>query len=528
MKKLTVYAIKMHIWVVEATLAALVISLFFLPSCNSFEKNGDNLYQLTLNGTAVGTADSMETARYCLMQARRVIAGDDSELTYVQADLAAESKEVLWGRVDTEEEIIDQMTEVLRRKVEEATLERCYTLKIGTFTVNLASKEDVLELLTRVLEKYDTENQYVVRLVLDPDREINALTAQVISTVEQEQIEEKEESLPTAGIVETMSDIFRSVQPAVGKNFEDYPQGLQSMDFAQKVEVVEAYVPAGQICELEDAVDAVTKDKEKEEIYEVQAGDTLSQIAEKYDLTTEELVSMNTMLSDADSTIRTGDELTVTVPTPELSVTYVRQEYYEEDYDEDVIYIDNDDWYTTKSEVIQQPSAGHRKVIAKVQYKNDARISAEIVKEEVTSAAVPKIVERGTKEPPTFIWPVSGGTITSNYGGRAAPKAGASTNHKGTDIALPVGSAVMASSSGVVTVAGWQSGYGNVVYISHADGRETRYGHLSKILVSAGQSVSQGQKIALSGNTGNSTGPHLHFEMRIGGEAVNVLQYISR
>lgn len=85
----------------------------------------------------------------------------------------------------------------------------------------------------------------------------------------------------------------------------------------------------------------------------------------------------------------------------------------------------------------------------------------------------------------------------------------------------------MASSGGTVTRAGWGSGYGYVVYIRHADGRETRYGHLSKVLVKAGQQVSQGQKIALSGNTGRSTGPHLHFELRINGASVNPLEYLN-
>ena len=92
---------------------------------------------------------------------------------------------------------------------------------------------------------------------------------------------------------------------------------------------------------------------------------------------------------------------------------------------------------------------------------------------------------------------------------------------------IPIGTAVMASSGGTVTRAGWGSGYGYVVYIQHADGRETRYGHLSKVLVSVGQKVSQGQKIALSGNTGRSTGPHLHFEIRINGQAVNPLNYLN-
>ena len=85
----------------------------------------------------------------------------------------------------------------------------------------------------------------------------------------------------------------------------------------------------------------------------------------------------------------------------------------------------------------------------------------------------------------------------------------------------------MASSSGTVARAGWGSGYGYVVYINHEDGRQTRYGHLSKVLVSVGQHVKQGQKIALSGNTGVSTGPHVHFEILINGCQVNPLDYMN-
>ena len=165
--------------------------------------------------------------------------------------------------------------------------------------------------------------------------------------------------------------------------------------------------------------------------------------------------------------------------------------------------------------------------MADVSFVNDKEVSREILKEEVVMEAVPKIMKRGTKIPPTYVKPINGGRLTSNFGKRAAPKKGASTYHKGVDWATPTGTPVYASCGGTVAKAGWGSGYGYVVYINHEDGRQTRYGHLSKVLVSAGQKVKQGDKIALSGNTGVSTGPHLHFEILINGSQVNPLKYLN-
>lgn len=177
------------------------------------------------------------------------------------------------------------------------------------------------------------------------------------------------------------------------------------------------------------------------------------------------------------------------------------QIYMEDTYEADVVYIDNDEWYTTKDRAASAALCRLPKSAALVTYRNDAVESQEILKEEVVVELFRRSWSAGTKVPPTYIKPISGGRLSSGFGGRKAPKKGASTNHKGIDWATPIGTAVMASSGGTVTRAGWGSGYGYVVYIQHADGRETRYGHLSKVLVSVGQKVSQGQKIALSGNT---------------------------
>ena len=216
-----------------------------------------------------------------------------------------------------------------------------------------------------------------------------------------------------------------------------------------------------------------------------------------------------------------GDEIIITVPEPELSVETVEESTYQEEYYAEVQYIDNDEWYTTKTEVRQEEQAGYHEVTALITKKNGAEENRDVISETVLQEPVPKIVERGTQTPPTYIKPISGGRFTSGFKRRWGRM------HKGVDWACPIGTAVMASCGGTVVQAGWFSGYGNCITIRHPDGKQTRYGHLSKILVSSGQKVTQGQKIALSGNTGRSTGPHVHFEIMINGSQVNPLPYLN-
>ena len=127
-----------------------------------------------------------------------------------------------------------------------------------------------------------------------------------------------------------------------------------------------------------------------------------------------------------------------------------------------------------------------------------------------------------------FIWPVpSSGRITSYFGIREQPTAGASTNHKGIDIGAPTGTNIVAAASGSVIVAGYSSSAGNYIMISHGDGIYTVYMHCSKLLVSVGDYVNQGSIIGLVGSTGYSTGPHLHFGISVNGTYVNPLNYVS-
>ena len=124
-----------------------------------------------------------------------------------------------------------------------------------------------------------------------------------------------------------------------------------------------------------------------------------------------------------------------------------------------------------------------------------------------------------------MMWPYIG-PITSPYGWRTHPISGVSRYHSGIDIGADYGDTVVAADSGTVAYADWFGGYGNAVIIEHGGGVSTLYGHNSSLLVSVGQSVRKGQPIAYAGSTGYSTGPHVHFEVRVHGEPTNPMDYL--
>jgi murein DD-endopeptidase MepM/ murein hydrolase activator NlpD len=123
------------------------------------------------------------------------------------------------------------------------------------------------------------------------------------------------------------------------------------------------------------------------------------------------------------------------------------------------------------------------------------------------------------------IWPVKG-WVTSGFGNRTSPFTGKKQFHAGIDISNKKGTPIVAPADGVVTFAGRRGSFGNMVMINHGHGLVTRYGHLSKFEVKVGQKVKRGQKIARVGNTGRSSGPHLHYEVLMSGVPTNPRYYI--
>lgn len=125
------------------------------------------------------------------------------------------------------------------------------------------------------------------------------------------------------------------------------------------------------------------------------------------------------------------------------------------------------------------------------------------------------------------LFPVKG-VIRSGFGGRSDPFSGEGAFHTGVDLAVVKGTPVHTTADGVVTTASWHTGYGKLVVVDHGNGFQTYYGHLSRILVIPGEEVRLGQVIALSGSTGHSTGPHVHYEVRLHGVPVNPYNYMAK
>ena len=240
-----------------------VCCLFWMPGMIASHESGENYFTIYLNEAKIGATDSIDKIDEVMAQARRIIAGDSTELLYAKMDLEVEGKEVIFGKIDSQRALLNRVAGVLVENSVQ-TLQRAYTVKVNEYSVNLASSEEVKQLLDAALDKYDTKNEYSVNLTLDPTRELHVLTAQV-EKIEVQEAEEKE-VFWESGVEKYIEDIFVSMEPEVERSFDDYSYGLQDMNFAEKIEIVETFLMPEEISSLEKAIEDVTKDKEVNEI----------------------------------------------------------------------------------------------------------------------------------------------------------------------------------------------------------------------------------------------------------------------
>ncbi len=226
-----------------------------------------------------------------------------------------------------------------------------------------------------------------------------------------------------------------------------------------------------------------------------------------------------------------GEELLVVEMDVELGVQVTRRETYMANVQFGTTYQDNNKKPIGDERVISAGIYGKDEVVADVTYIDGVRVGETVLNRTRVKDPVNQIVSRGTQTIDDyfastggrFIWPADGGYFNGSLG--------AYRGHTGMDIACPMGTTVRASKAGTVTTAfnyGWNYGYGKTVVINHGYGQITRYAHMSNVTVTVGQYVKQGQVIGYSGSSGNSSGPHLHFEIRIDGVIKAPENYIGK
>lgn len=327
---------------------------------------------------------------------------------------------------------------------------------------------------------------------------------------------------------DSIQRVLERVKEPYKKAIEEEGNALKDIAFEENVEIKYSYVNYSAIENEEEVYKKLIGETEEKQIYTVQEGDTLWDIARAHDMTVEEILQANSMKET--DLLKIGMELNLVVPEKQLNVVTVEEIRYTEEIPFETETQKSDSLYTDQTKVVQEGQKGEREIVAKIKRYNGVEKEREIVSETVTKEPVNKVVMKGTKSRPskvvasrgsgTFIWPTRG-RISSRFGQRWGRL------HAGIDIANSKGTPIYAAASGTVTFAGYSGSYGKLVKISHGNGLETRYGHMSSIAVSSGSKVKQGQLIGYMGSTGRSTGSHLHFEVRVNGKAVNPLKYLK-
>ncbi|KJS87004.1 MAG: hypothetical protein JM58_05700 [Peptococcaceae bacterium BICA1-8] len=325
--------------------------------------------------------------------------------------------------------------------------------------------------------------------------------------------------------LEQAEEILNKLKEEFTVDTED--KELLALNFEEEVTLTSADVKVEELVDLALAVTLILNGTDKIETYKVKKGDTLWDIAYANNMTVNELKEANLDLKK--DVLSIGQELKLVKTEPMVHVVADVQLTKEENIPFNTKYISDSDLWRGQSSVKEAGKSGKQRVTYKIVEKNGVEIDREILEKQVLEEPKTKVVYQGTKVMVAsrggggdgqLAWPLRG-RITSGYGWRRLGY------HTGMDIDGVTGDPIFAAGSGTVISAGWAGNYGYCIDIDHGDGLLTRYAHLSKMDVKISQKVSRGDLIGRVGNTGRSTGSHLHFEVRINGVHNNPIKYLD-
>ncbi len=336
-----------------------------------------------------------------------------------------------------------------------------------------------------------------------------------------------------------------------------------SVQFENQLSLAYEYLPAEtQTLETLDLVSRLIEEAPRLFLYTAQAGDTVEELLERFAMTSERLQELNPdltlgaidmgpgegegfglpedlelsedqvadlrllLLNATGTPLEPGTVLTVEQTCPLLVTTTVEEQTLTRDATPERLYEDDPSMFRGQQRIVQEGTAGMETVLTRTVRRCGVSLSNTDLSAVSLGESTPLIVAIGTKPLPEgclFLWPVQG-RVSSDYGYRYI--FGETNFHQGVDIAAPMGSAISAGADGQVVFVGERGSYGNLVILHHDNGFYSYYGHCSKLLVTVGQTVTQGQIIAAVGSTGRSTGPHCHFELRYDNSPIDPLLYL--
>ncbi len=296
---------------------------------------------------------------------------------------------------------------------------------------------------------------------------------------------------------------------------------LDSIAIREEVTIKQVSFSPDQVVDVEEACRILLRGTDVVKTHRVSNGQSLWSIASANDLTVDELRAANPGLST--DLLQVDQELSLVVPEPFLTVETSETMTYSQSIPFPTRTETDDDLWPWVRMVKVPGEAGSKEVTVRIARLNGVETSREVVNTEVSREPKTQVVVRGTKAvgdmgTGSLAWPLDAGQITSYFGWRSGRM------HTGVDIGAPTGTPIRAADSGTVVYAGTLGGYGLTIQIDHGGGKMvTLYGHNSANLVSVGTVVEKGQVIAKVGRTGRASGPHVHFEVRINGVAVDPL-----
>lgn len=299
---------------------------------------------------------------------------------------------------------------------------------------------------------------------------------------------------------------------------------LANIQFSADIQPAEGKTEPEKVRSVEEAITLLNKGTLEEKKYAIQEGDVLGKIASAHNMSTAKLLENNPGTTE-NTILQIGQELNVTVLEPyiEVEAQYESKEIAPIQFKK--LTEKDESQFKGEKRIKQEGMNGKKSVTHLIRKKNGKVIGKSVAEEHVLEEPVHEVTVVGTKVIPsrgtgTFKWPADGGYISSQMGKRWGRV------HQGLDIARPSSRSIFSSDNGVVTDVGYHGTYGNRIIITHNNGYETLYAHLSSIDVKVGQVVPQGAKIGVMGSTGRSTGLHLHFEVLKNGSNINPLSVL--